>query len=64
MATPDRPTTGNLNAALLSEVLAHGRQFDFYQAVRVLLALHPEAALRVAMDSYPKKRCVSAPTPV
>jgi len=44
MATPDRPTTGNLNAALLSEVLAHGRQFDFYQAVRVLLALHPEAA--------------------
>ena len=44
MATPDRSTTGNLNEALLSEVLARGRQFDFYQAVRVLLALHPEAA--------------------
>lgn len=44
MATPDRSTTGNLNEALLSELLAHGRQFDFYQAVRVLLALRPGAA--------------------
>lgn len=44
MAAADRSTTGNLNDALLSELLARGRQFDFYQAVRVLLALHPDAA--------------------
>ncbi len=43
MATADRPTTRDLNDALLGELLARGRQFDFYQAVRVLLALHPEA---------------------
>ena len=43
MAAADRSTTGNLNDALLSELLARGRQFDFYQAVRVLLALHPDA---------------------
>lgn len=44
MAAADRPTTGNLNEALLNELLARGRQFDFYQAVRVVLALYPEAA--------------------
>lgn len=44
MAAANRPTTGHLNEALLGELLAHGRQFDFYQAVRVLLALHPNAA--------------------
>lgn len=44
MAAANRSTTGNLNEALLGDLLAHGRQFDFYQAVRVLLALHPEAA--------------------
>jgi len=43
MAAANRSTTGNLNEALLNELLAHGRQFDFYQAVRVLLALQPEA---------------------
>ena len=43
MATTDRSTTGNLNEASLSDLLARGRQFDFYQAVRVLLAQHPEA---------------------
>jgi len=43
MAAANRSTTGNLNEALLSELLARGRQFDFYQAVRVLLALHPDA---------------------
>jgi len=44
MAAANRPTAGNLNEALLIELLARGRQFDFYQAVRVLLALHPDAA--------------------
>jgi type VI secretion system protein ImpH len=43
MATANRSTTGNLKDALLGELLAHGRQFDFYQAVRVLLALQPDA---------------------
>lgn len=43
MATEDRPATGDVGAELLGDVLDHGRHYDFFQAVRLLLATRPSA---------------------
>lgn len=43
MATEDRPATGDVSAEVLGDVLKNARQYDFFQAVRVLLATRPGA---------------------
>lgn len=42
MAAADRPATGDLAGVMHEQLLTESRRFDFCQAVRLLLAMHPD----------------------
>jgi type VI secretion system protein ImpH len=55
MAAANRPAAGDLKSQLLDELLAHGKRFEFFQAVRLLRALKPDAAAPGGRDPLAKE---------